>query len=85
MISPLGENVSATLQALYRSDSGLGLLTRFPAPYLFPVGEIPAGLLPDETMPGTHQFALTAAFEAVRGSPSRLKVFIIGVTTGGMH
>jgi len=84
MIGALGENVSANLKALYSGDSGLRPLSRFPAPNLLPVGEIPVRLSSTEPVPGTHQFALAAACEAVKGQMEPPDSVIIGVTTGGM-
>lgn len=84
MISPLGANVPVTLQALYSSNSGLKPLSRFPAPYLLPVGEVPAGMPTAEPLPGTHQYALAAACEAVRDQSEPPESVIVGTTTGGM-
>jgi len=84
MISPLGENVPATLQALYQGNSGLRTLSRFPAPYRLPVGEIAGGLLSAEPLPTTHQLALAAAREAMESQTEPPESVIVGVTTGGM-
>jgi len=84
MISPLGADVPVTLQALYSSNSGLKPLSRFPAPYLLPVGEVPAGMPPAEPLPGTHRYALAAACEAVKGQSEPPESVIVGTTTGGM-
>ncbi|SEM44817.1 3-oxoacyl-[acyl-carrier-protein] synthase-1 [Syntrophus gentianae] len=84
MISPLGSDVPNTLQALSFSRSGLKPLSRFPAPCLLPVGEIPDGTPLVEPIPATHRYALAAAFEAVKGQSGPPESVIVGTTTGGM-
>lgn len=84
MIASLGAEAPAIQKALHSSACGLRPLSLFPAPFVLPAGEVPVFLPKDASVSHTHQFALAAAREAVKGRTEPPECVIVGVTTGGM-
>ncbi|MEZ4525199.1 MAG: beta-ketoacyl-[acyl-carrier-protein] synthase family protein [Desulfobacterales bacterium] len=84
-ITPAGSGVSALREFLKSGTSFIGDLHLFPVSQenRFPVGEIQADLESD-TIPRTHQLALSAAREALKHAANPPDALVLGVTTGGM-
>lgn len=86
IISPLGQGISLTDDALRNAACGIGPLRLFPVSHTppLPVGEV-LSLPAADDVPRTHALALLAAEEAMEqaGGPPPDAV-VIGVTTGGM-
>jgi len=85
IISPVGQGVQSTLDAIRNARPGIKLLTLFPSLHTpsLPVGEIDAFSFADN-VPRTHALALIAAEEAMQQADGVPDAVVIGVTTGGM-
>ena len=84
IISPIGADVSQTVEALKNSASGLVPLTLFPSTVDSnpPAGEVSFPISGDISR--THSFALAAAREAMSKADGTPDAIVLGVTTGGM-
>ncbi|VAW42434.1 3-oxoacyl-[ACP] synthase FabV like [hydrothermal vent metagenome] len=86
IISPLGEGLPATEQALWDNKSKIAPLGLFPltqkAP--LPVGEVKTTLEQGGSLPRTHQLAIQAADQAMAGCDLPPDAVILGTTTGGI-
>ena len=85
IISPLGQGISDTLDAIKKSQQGIKPLHLFPTGHSspLPVGEIDSLSFIDN-VPRTHALALIAAEEAIKQAKKAPDAVVIGVTTGGM-
>jgi 3-oxoacyl-(acyl-carrier-protein) synthase len=85
IVSPLGQGISLTDNALRNNLVGIGPLDLFPVSHIppLPVGEIRAFSAVDD-MPRTHVLALLAAKEVMEQADGPPDAVVIGVTTGGM-
>lgn len=85
IISPVGQGICDTIDAIRKAARGIKPLRLFPTgqqPPL-PVGEIDS-LSFAENVPRTHALALIAAEEAMKNADRAPDAIVIGVTTGGM-
>jgi len=85
IISPLGQGIPATIDAVTTARQGIKPLHLFPTGHVppLPVGEIEL-LSFSENIPRTHTLALIAAEEAMKRQTAAPDAIVIGVTTGGM-
>ena len=85
VVSPFGQGIDVTFDALRQSKNGIHLLRLFPTAHLhpLPVGEVPS-LPVVSDLPRTHIIALLAAREALKNVPSIPDAVVLGITTGGM-
>jgi 3-oxoacyl-[acyl-carrier-protein] synthase-1/3-oxoacyl-[acyl-carrier-protein] synthase II len=85
IISPLGQGVPATVDAITTARHGIKRLHLFPTGHTppLPVGEIES-LSFSDNIPRTHSLALIAAEEAMKQATAAPDAIVIGVTTGGM-
>ncbi len=85
IVSPVGNGVVQTEQAIRNNQSGIRPLGLFSSAGLepLPVGEtdLPAT---SETIPRTHRLALLAAREALAKGGAAPDAIVVGVTTGGI-
>ena len=86
IVSPVGQGVQQTIDAIESSACGIAPLTRFAAAQhrRLPVGEID-GLDGENQLPRTHRLARLAADEAMAGRHRPPDAVVIGTTTGGME
>jgi 3-oxoacyl-(acyl-carrier-protein) synthase len=84
LIAPGCRNVAEALDLVRAGRSALTPLDLFPSPTdpPCPVGQVRD--LPASDLPRAHALALTAATEALAGSPKPPDAVVVGVTTGGM-
>ncbi len=84
IISPLGNGLNATEQALRKNSPAISPLTLFSLqqPHPLPVGQVQD--LPDSPLPRTHRLAITAAQQAMAGCAHVPDAVILGSTTGGI-
>jgi 3-oxoacyl-(acyl-carrier-protein) synthase len=85
IISPVGQGICDTIDAIRKAARGIKPLRLFPTGQLppLPVGEIDS-LSFAENIPRTHALALIAAEEAIKNADRAPDAIVIGVTTGGM-
>ena len=88
IISPLGEGVAATEEALRGNCSAIAPLDLFPLLHgePLPTGQI-RGLAEQSDLPRTHRLAHNAALQAMASGntpPDVLDAIILGNTTGGI-
>lgn len=85
IISPLGRGTPATLESLRNNTSALRPLSLFTLlqPPTLPVGEVQEAM-PDSSLPRTHNLALYAAKQAMRGCDNAPDAVVLGTTTGGI-
>ncbi|MBN2402432.1 MAG: beta-ketoacyl-[acyl-carrier-protein] synthase family protein [Spirochaetes bacterium] len=83
IISPLGNGLTETKNAIKSGLSGIKPLSLFPVPNApLPAGEVSFALPGD--VPRTHALALVAANEALRNLHMLPDAIVLGSTTGGM-
>lgn len=85
IISPLGQGIPATVDAVKTARQGIKPLHLFPTGHVppLPVGEIES-VYSNENLPRTHALALIAAEEAMKQEKEPPDAIVVGVTTGGM-
>lgn len=85
IISPLGQGIPATIDAITTTRQGIKPLHLFPTGHFqpLPVGEIESLSL-SEKIPRTHALALIATDEAMKHVKEAPDAIVIGITTGGM-
>jgi 3-oxoacyl-(acyl-carrier-protein) synthase len=85
IISPLGEGLAATEEALRDNRSAIKPLDLFPLLHgePLPTGQV-RGLAEQSDLPRTHRLALNAARQAMASSNAPPDAIILGNTTGGI-
>ncbi|MBI4633677.1 MAG: beta-ketoacyl synthase chain length factor [Deltaproteobacteria bacterium] len=85
IISPVGQGLNDTLDAIRKATRGIKPLHLFPTSHTppLPVGEVGSFSLASD-LPRTHALALVAAEEAMKHAAGVPDAVVIGVTTGGM-
>ena len=85
IISPLGEGLAATEEALRDNHSAIRPLDLFPLLHgePLPTGQV-RDLAEQSDLPRTHRLALNAARQAMASSHTPPDAIILGNTTGGI-
>ena len=85
IVSPLGEGLTATEEALRDNRSAIRLLDLFSLLHgePLPVGQV-SGLAEQSTLPRTHRLAHIAAIQAMASCKEAPDAVILGSTTGGI-
>ena len=84
IISPLGEGIAATEEALRLNRSAIRPLSLFSLQHPPPLPAAQVSDLPASTLPRTHALAIAAALQAMHGCAHSPDAVILGTTTGGI-
>ena len=85
VVSPLGQGVSKTKEAIRNGLKGIRPLSLFTSSVMkpLPVGEV-SEPVDTSSVPRTHQLARLAADQAMAGRDEAPDAVVLGITTGGM-